>query len=1068
MHFVRTLPLAIAALIYAGTAGANATAHVLASGDYTQDWTNTGLITTNDDWSGVPAVLGYRGDEVTTTVGGDPQTLLGEGTVVLDVNANQTNPVSFTTGGVTEFELADPTVALAGSGTADAPSLLINLDTSGRYNVLVEYNVRDLDGSADNAVQPVALQYRVGSTGNFTNIAAAFVADATTANAATLVTPVSVTLPAAADNQPLVQIRMITVNATGNDEPVGIDDIFISGGLPPPPAVSIGNVSVTEGNPPGTTTMNFTATLSTAIPDSCDFRVETFDSSPAATATAGVDYTSTDVAVSIPANQLTASFSVPILRDADTEPDEILVVSAYGEPFECDISAAEAQGTIIDDDGVLPVATISDVSLNEGNAGTTNATLTVSLDAPAPANGVLIGYASADGSATAGSDYTAVNAALLIPVGQQTGTIDVPVLGDTSVEGDETFVVNLSAPANATLGDAQALVTILNDDVPLTGISVADGSTFEGTGAGSTSLSFVVTLSAPPAVGQPITVSYATANGTASGSDYTASSGTLNFVNGGALTQTISVPVTRDAIDEDDEALTLDLTSPVNGQITDAQATGTIVDDDAAPTPSVSNITVSEGNAGTVSAQFTITLSNPSSFPVGFQAFTSDGSAASTSDYAAVPVAPATQISFPPLTTSQTINVTVNGDTLVEAPETFNLNLAGGDPLRGLPTVIASGTATIVNDDSATLSITGSSVPEGNIGNSPVGFVLTLSNPVQGDVQVNYASADGSATLADSDYQAASGTLTIPGQTLTANLTVNGLGDTEVEPDQSFAVNLSGLVAPAGVTLASSSANGTLTNDDSTLFNISDTSVVEGTGGSSALVFTVSLTAPAKDPVSVQYATADVSAVAGVDYTATSGTLTFSGGQLSRTINVSVNTDSLVEADESLRVNLSNPVGATINTGAALGSIINDDAAALSITDLTQAEGNGSGTTPFVFTISTSNPSATPITVSYATSDISATAPSDYASTSGTLTIPALASSTTLTINVVADDVLEPSEDFRITLSAPVGATLADAVGIGTILGDEQSVPVPALQAPALIALILTLLAAAGWARRRL
>lgn len=1067
MRSVSSLTLTLASLIYAGAAAANATPHVLASGDYVQDWTNTGLITTSDDWSGVPAVLGYRGDDVTTVVGADPQTLLGEGTVVLDVNANQTNPVSFTTGGVTEFELTDPVVALAGSATADAPSLLINLDTSGRYNILVEYNVRDLDSSADNAVQPVALQYRIGNTGNFVNIPEAFIADATTANAATQVTPVSVFLPAAADNQPLVQIRMITINATGNDEPVGIDDILVSGGLPPPPAVSIANVSVTEGNPPGTTTMNFTATLASAIPDSCNFRVETFDSSPDATATAGVDYTSTDVAVTIPANTLSASFSVPIVRDTVIEPNEILVVSAYGEPFACDISAASAQGTIVDDDAVLPVATIADLSLNEGNTGTTNATLSVTLDAPAPAGGVQIAYASVDGSAVAGSDYTAVSNTLTIAAGQQVGTIIVPVLGDSSVEVDETFAVNLSAPVNATLGDAQAQVTILNDDV-LPALSVADASTPEGTGAGSSTLSFIVTLSAPPAVGQPVTVNYATANGSAGSSDYTATSGTLNFVNGGALTQTVSVAVTRDAIDESDEALTLDLSGAVNAQISDAQAVGTIIDDDNAPTPSVSSITVSEGNAGTVAAQFTVTLSNPSAFPISYQIYTSDGSAVASADYAAVPVTPATLLNFPPLSTTQTVTVNVNGDTLVEAAETFDLNLASGNPPRGLPPVIASGTATISNDDSATLSITGSSVPEGNAGTTPVGFVLTLSNPVQADVQVSYATADGSATLADGDYQAASGTLTIPGQTLTANLSVNGLGDTEVEPDQSFAVNLSNLVAPAGVTLATSSANGTLSNDDSTQLSLSEASVVEGTGGSNALVYTISLTAPAKDPVTVQYATADVSASAGSDYTATSGTLTFSGGQLSRTLSVSINTDNLVEADETLRLNLSNPVGATLQASSALGSILNDDAAALSISDVTQAEGNGSSTTPFVFTVSTSNPSATPISVNYQSSDLSATAPSDYASASGTLTIPALASSATLTVNVVADDVLEPNEDFRITLSAPAGATLADAEGIGTILGDEQSVAVPAVQPPALVLLMAMLLLAAGWARRRL
>jgi len=195
---------------------------------FAQDWSNTGLITANDNWSGVPGIMGYRGDSLTGGTGTDPQTLLVLDSVI-DVNANQTNPISFNTGGVTEFELTNPTIALAGSGTATAPSIVIHLNTTGQQAITVSYLLRDLDGSADNAIQQVALQYRVGSTGNFTNVPAGYVADATDANSATRETPVSVTLPAATDNKALVQVRIITTNAAGNDEPVGIDDISVTG-----------------------------------------------------------------------------------------------------------------------------------------------------------------------------------------------------------------------------------------------------------------------------------------------------------------------------------------------------------------------------------------------------------------------------------------------------------------------------------------------------------------------------------------------------------------------------------------------------------------------------------------------------------------------------------------------------------------------------------------------------------------------------------------------------------------------------------------------------------------------
>ena len=97
---------------------------------FSQDWSNTTLITASDDWNGVPGVMGYRGDNLTTINDVDPQTVLSEGTPVVDVNANQTNPNTFTTGGVAEFEIANPVVALQGSGTADAPSLVFLINTS--------------------------------------------------------------------------------------------------------------------------------------------------------------------------------------------------------------------------------------------------------------------------------------------------------------------------------------------------------------------------------------------------------------------------------------------------------------------------------------------------------------------------------------------------------------------------------------------------------------------------------------------------------------------------------------------------------------------------------------------------------------------------------------------------------------------------------------------------------------------------------------------------------------------------------------------------------------------------
>lgn len=217
--------LALLGLLSTGIALADATPQPL---PFAQNWSNTGLITANDNWSGVPGIIGFRGDNLTAATGTDPQTLLSLDSVI-DVNANQTDPNTFTAGGVTEFELADPTIALAGSGTADAPSIVIHLNTTGQQAILVSYRLRDLDGSADNAIQQVALQYRVGNSGAFINLPAGYVADATDGGSATRETLVNATLPADAGNQGLVQVRIITTNAAGNDEWVGIDDINVTG-----------------------------------------------------------------------------------------------------------------------------------------------------------------------------------------------------------------------------------------------------------------------------------------------------------------------------------------------------------------------------------------------------------------------------------------------------------------------------------------------------------------------------------------------------------------------------------------------------------------------------------------------------------------------------------------------------------------------------------------------------------------------------------------------------------------------------------------------------------------------
>ncbi len=199
---------------------------------FSQNWTNAGLITANDDWAGVPGIVGFLGDfdPGPAVTGVDPRTLLTPfGTNNIDVIANQAS-VALTNGGVAEFDgIANPVVALQGSGTADAPSIVIFLNTTGFSSINFTCNIRDVDDSADSATQQVDVQYRVGGAGNYASVTGGYIADASSGPSTTMVTPLNLTLPAAADNQPLVEIRIITTNAIGSDEWVGADDINVTG-----------------------------------------------------------------------------------------------------------------------------------------------------------------------------------------------------------------------------------------------------------------------------------------------------------------------------------------------------------------------------------------------------------------------------------------------------------------------------------------------------------------------------------------------------------------------------------------------------------------------------------------------------------------------------------------------------------------------------------------------------------------------------------------------------------------------------------------------------------------------
>ncbi|BAI94225.1 Calx-beta domain-containing protein [Arthrospira platensis NCB002] len=325
---------------------------------------------------------------------------------------------------------------------------------------------------------------------------------------------------------------------------------------------------------------------------------------------------------------------------------------------------------IVDEDEDLPQITIADTQLKEGDSGQTNARFVVTLDNPSSER-VTVNYATADGTATVRDrDYRRTAGRLVFQPGQTRQVINVPVFGDTKVEPDETFTVNLSRPQNAELGRRRATGTILNDDVPQ--ISIRDTQLKEGD-RDRTNARFVVTLDNPSP--ERVTVNYATADGTATvrDRDYRRTAGRLIF-QPGQTRQVINVPVFGDTKVEPDETFTVNLSNPQNAELGRRRATGTILNDDIiVPQITIADTQLKEGDRGQTNARFVVTLDNPSSERVTVNYATADGTATVRDrDYRRT----AGRLIFQPGQTRQVINVPVFGDTKVEPDETFTVNLS--------------------------------------------------------------------------------------------------------------------------------------------------------------------------------------------------------------------------------------------------------------------------------------------------------------------------------------------------------------------------------------------------------
>jgi hypothetical protein len=401
--------------------------------------------------------------------------------------------------------------------------------------------------------------------------------------------------------------------------------------------------------------------------------------------------------------------------------------------------------------------------------------------------------------------------------------------------------------------------------------------------------------------------------------DYVTASGSRTIA-AGATSVTIAITVNGDVVDEANETFTVGLSNPANATIADATGTGTITDDDALPTLSIDDVSLTEGDAGTTTATFTVSLSAASGKTVTVGWATADQDATQPVDY----TAGSGTVTFLPGATSETITVSVNGDTVAELDETFRIALA--TPVDAT-LADATGMGTIVDDE--LLPVIDIDEPIALEGNGVITFSVTLSHQSASPVTVDWITAAGTATDG-SDYFDTNGVVTFaPDDTLeTVEITVNDDGTYEL--DETVAVNLSD---PVGAPIGDAQGIGTIANDDDPpSVSVGDVSIAEGNTGQKMLTFTVALAGATDVDVTVDWSTAAGTATNGSDYVETTGALTIPAGETGATIQAVVNGDTVYEADETLFLTLSDPENATLSDGTATGTIRNDDKAPTALT----------------------------------------------------------------------------------------------------------------------------------------
>ena len=327
------------------------------------------------------------------------------------------------------------------------------------------------------------------------------------------------------------------------------------------------------------------------------------------------------------------------------------------------------------------------------------------------------------------------------------------------------------------------------------------------------------------------------------------------------------------------------------------------------------------------------------------------------------------------------------------------------------------------------LLVRDASVVEGDA--STVAVRIVLERRVNRKVTVSYRTIERTARNGV-DFAAVSGTVRFPAGTKARTVRVPVLDDALDEASERFQLRIYNAV---NATIVDRTGRVTIFDDDpAPAMSIGDVSVTEPTSGSSTMSFPVTLSARSGRTISVSYVVTAGTATSGTDYVASStGQLVLPAGTTTATIPVSVLSDNIVESSETVQVTLHSPVNVTLIDSSAVGTILDNTAPRLSVADVTVTEGDQAR-----FVVSLNKPAPQTVTFRYSTSNGTASSSSDYSGVSNANgSIPAGASSTTITVNTTENTTAESTETFNLTLSNVVNAVVTDGQAVGTILDDD-------------------------------